>query len=123
MTIEERLAILEANYQTLNGLYHELFKDNRRIREELLFFQNRPDASFRGRKPEGRNATKLDAWRLRFGDLTNVSHNKAAKFLDLTYGQVYSIRYAQSHKDVTSDIFTMDDVETPYVDPDETPVE
>jgi len=45
----------------------------------------------RGPKSE-RTMTDEDAFRVKFGDLKDLAHKKAAEELSLSYGQVYSAR-------------------------------
>lgn len=45
----------------------------------------------RGPKSE-RSMTDEDAFRIKFGDLKEVSHKEAAEKLGLSYGQIYSAR-------------------------------
>lgn len=59
----------------------------------------------RGPKSE-RTMTDDDARRVIYGDLKDVSHNEAAKTLNLSYGQIYSARkgftFKPIHKEASS---------------------
>jgi len=54
----------------------------------------------RGPKSE-RTMSDEDAFRVKFGDLKDLAHKKAAEELSLSYGQVYSARggYTFTHVD------------------------
>lgn len=71
--------------------------------EALNQVANRPTRD-RGPKSK-RDMIREDAWRVRFGDLADVSTKEAAKKLGLSYGQVYSARGEYTFKDVTADEF------------------
>lgn len=66
LTIEERLSILEEKVANI------------KVRD-------------RGPKSE-RSMTDEDAFRVKYGDLKELSHKEAASELSLSYGQIYSCR-------------------------------
>lgn len=56
----------------------------------------------RGPKSE-RSMTDEDAFRVKFGDLKDLSHKQAAEKLNLSYGQIYSARGGYTFNHVKKD--------------------
>ena len=54
----------------------------------------------RGGPKSDRPMTEMDAYRVKFGDLKDAGHKKAALELDLSYGQVFSCRGGYTFKGV-----------------------
>jgi hypothetical protein len=77
LTLEERVAILEEKVANI------------KVRD-------------RGPKST-RTMTDEDAARVKFGDLKDVAHRKAAQELGLSYGQVYSCRLGYTFNHVKED--------------------
>ena len=69
---------------------------------ELIEKVNSIKVRDRGPKSE-RSMTDEDAFRVKFGDLKDESHKKAAEALGLSYGQVYSARGGYTFTHVTND--------------------
>lgn len=56
------------------------------------------DGNFEITESRNRNMTKSEAERVLTGDLKSVKHSAAAKLLNLSYGQIYSVRYGDTFK-------------------------
>jgi len=90
------IAMLEGK-QTLASITEKLNELIQRVNE----MESAPKRD-RGPKSE-RQMTEDDAFRVKFGDLKDSSHKKAAEELNLSYGQIYSARNGYTFREVTED--------------------
>ena len=84
--------------------------------EEIIAKINEVIEAINAHKPRNygpkstRKMERLDAWRIMFGDLIDVSVKDVANDLGLSKGQVYSVKGNYTFRDVKEDEFTIDDV-------------